>query len=127
MTIRPIQPSDIPTIRGMYELSGLKYTFPDLLGPKMESVMVIESDGVVVAACAAERITQLYLWMEDDHPAAKMHYVKVLHEAMATELKSKGYNSVEAYLPPELEKSFGRRLMRNFGWVKSWPCFSRNF
>jgi hypothetical protein len=128
MIVRPVKISDLPTLRNMHAMSGLDYKFPDITGPMMESVLVIESDGVPVAACAAERITQLYLWMEEvDHPAAKLHYVKILHEALATELRKKGYTCTEAYIPPQLEKSFGRRLMRNFGWVKSWPCFTRHF
>ncbi len=127
MMIRPLEPCDIPTLRQMHELSGLDYKFPDLRGPMMESVLVIESDGVPVAACAAERICQLYLWMAEDHPAAKMHYIKWLHQAMETELKNKAYNCVEAFIPPELEKSFGRRLMRTFGWCRNWNSFARHF
>ena len=128
MTIRPLEPSDIPTLRQMHELSGLKYQFPDLRSPHMESVMVIESDGVPVAACAAERICQLYLLMDDsEHPAAKMRYVRMLHEAMPKELSSRGYHEANCFIPPQLERSFGRRLMRTFNWVRNWPSFARSF
>ncbi len=127
MMIREMVPSDIPALRQMHELSGLKYAFPDLRGPQMEAVLVIESDGVPVAACAAERILQLYLLVGDDHPAAKMHYVKSLHEAMPKVLSSKGYHEANCFIPPQLERSFGRRLMRTFHWVRNWPSFARSF
>ncbi len=127
MTIRPVEISDIPSLRNMHALSGLDYKFPDLTSEFMEAVLVIESDGVPVAACAAERIPQLYLWMEDDHPAARMHYIKVLHDAMAKVLSSKGYHEANCFIPPQLERSFGRRLMRTFNWVRNWPSFARSF
>jgi hypothetical protein len=129
MRFRPLIDSDVPVLREMFERSGLKYTFPDLRGPKMEAVIVVaDEEDKPVAAAAAERIVQAYLLMkEDEHPAAKLHYVKMLHEGLATELKNKGYTCLEAFLPPHMEKSFGRRLMRSFGWCRSWPCFSRNF
>jgi hypothetical protein len=129
MNIRPLEPSDIPTLRQMYEYSGFAYEFPDLRGPLMESVMVVvDEDDIPVAACAAERLVQLYLLMDDtQHPAAKMRFIKGLHEAMAKALRCKGYKSVEAFLPPQVERSFGRRLIRMFGWCRNWNSLSRSF
>jgi len=127
--IRALQPSDIPTLRNLYEMSGLPYTFPDLRGPLMESVLVVADDNdVPVAACAAERIIQLYLLIDDSlHPAAKLRYIKQLHTHLSVVLKSKGYQEANCFVPPEMEKSFGRRLMRTFSWVRNWPSFARSF
>lgn len=113
----------------MHELSGFPYAFPDLRGSLMESVLVVtdESD-IPVAGVAAERITQLYLWMDDEmHPAAKLRIVRQLHESLAEVLRSRGYGETNCFLPPQVERSFGRRLMRNFGWVKNWASFARAF
>jgi len=127
--IRPMTPSDIPTLRQMYEFSGLPYTLPDLRGPLMESVLVVTDDNdVPVTACAAERIVQLYLLVDETvHPAAKLRYIKSLHTHMKVVLSSKGYQEANCFVPPEMEKSFGRRLMRSLGWVKNWPSFARSF
>ncbi len=127
--IRPLQPSDIPSLRQMYELGGLPYTLPDLQGPLMESVLVVTDDNdAPVAACAAERIIQLYLLFDETlHPAAKMRYIKDLHTHLEVVLKSRGYQEANCFVPPKLEKSFGRRLMRSFNWVRNWPSFARSF
>src|SRR5690348_7913001 len=111
--IRALKPSDIPTLRNWYETSGFSYDFPDVRGDRMESVLVFTDDNdAPLAAVAAERIVQLYLWMDENlHPAAKLRIIKEFHEKMATELRNKGYNSSEAFLPPEIEHSFGKRLM----------------
>jgi hypothetical protein len=121
--------SDIPVLRAMFERSGFDYTLPDFNGPLMEAVLVVADEADrPVAAAAAERIVQLFLFIkEDEHPAAKLHWIKMLHEGLATELKAKGYHSCDAFLPPQVEKSFGRRLMRNFGWVRNWSSFARHF
>ena len=127
MNCRSIVPSDIPVLRNMYEMSGLAYEFPDLHA--MEEVLVVtDEQDRPIAAAAAERILQLYLWANDSiHPAARLRAVKALHEGMATRLREKGYNQVNCFLPPEMEKSFGRRLMQMFGWTPNWPSFARYF
>ena len=129
MTIRPFRPSDIPSLRQMYELSGFGYEFPDLRGPLMESVMVVvDENDIPLAACAAERLVQLYLFMDDgQHPEANLRFIKGLHESMAKALSSKGYSSAEAFLPPQVERSFGRRLIRMFGWRPNWNSLARSF
>ncbi len=129
MTIRPMVPADIPSLRNMYEHSGYPYAFPDLRGPLMECVLVaVDESDIPVAAIGAERILQSYLLLDDSmHPAAKMRIIRQFHAELATCLREKGYHSLEAFLPPQIAESFGRRLMRSFGWVKAWPSFSRSF
>ncbi len=129
MTTRPLKPSDIPSVRQMYELSGFAYSFPDLRGPLMESVLVaVDENDVPVAAIAAERIVQAYLLMDEGlHPAAKLRIIRQFHEQLAVDLRAKHYRCLEAFLPPEIADSFGKRLMRTFNWVKAWPCYSRVF
>jgi len=127
--IRALQPSDIPSLRAMFEQSGLEYAFPELGGPLMESVLVVvDQNDAPVAAVAAERIVQLYLLVDETlGPVAKFQAIREMHKSMATALRDKGYNGAEAFVPPELEKSFGRRLMRTFGWCRNWNSFSRSF
>ena len=127
--IRPLQPSDIPSLRQMHELSGFPYTFPDLRGPLMESVLVaVDENDIPLGAIAAKRIVESYLWLDESmHPAAKMRIIRHFHEQLAIQLRAKHYHSLEAFLPPPIAESFGKRLMRSFGWVKAWPSFSRSF
>ena|SRR5690242_21295697 len=127
--IRALKPSDIPTLRNWYETSGFSYDFPDVRGDRMESVLVFTDDNdAPLAAVAAERIVQLYLWMDENlHPAAKLRIIRELHDGMVPVLRSKAYHEANCFLPPELEKSFGRRLMNTFKWVRNWPSFARSF
>ena len=121
--------SDEPALRQMHERTGFAYKFPDLKGPMTEAVVVVaDENNEPVAAAIAERLVQVSLLLkEGGHPSAKLHFVKILHEGLATELSSRGYHEVNCFLPPEIERSFGRRLMRTFSWVRNWPSFARHF
>ncbi len=129
MTIRPLQQSDIPSLRLMHEYSGFKYDFPNLRGPLMESVLVaVDENDLPVAAIAAERIVQAYLLLDWNlHPATAHRIIRQFHEQLAIQLRTKHYKSLEAFLPPPIAESFGKRLMRSFGWHRNWPSFSRSF
>lgn len=128
MNVRLMWDSDIPILERWQKESGFAYEMPDLKGPLIEQVYVVELDGEIVMACAAERILQLYLFAaEGVHPAAKLRAIKQLHETMAIALKERGYSEVNCFVPPQAEKSFGSRLMRTFGWVRNWTSFAKRF
>lgn len=128
MRTRYLRKTDIPKLKALFEKSGFAYQFPELEGPLIESVIVIvdENDEPIMAA-AAERITQLYLWCGDMHPAAKIAGIRILHEEMAEDLKAKGYSETNCFIPPELAKSFGRRLENTFQWARNWPSWCKRF
>ena len=128
MRVRPLQQSDIPIIKTMYENAGLLYDLPEIDGPRMEAVLVVENehDGSPLMVCGAERIVQVYLWTQDFEPAAKLYAIHLLHEALPPLLLEKGYVEVDAFIPPEIEKSFGRRLLNNFGWtMNQWKSYNK--
>jgi hypothetical protein len=129
MRVRNLLPEDIPALKAMYVTQGFGYEFPDLTGPLMEVVqVVVDEKDKILAAVAAERLVQLYfLCGGEDHPALKMALVRALHDSMAMALRDKGYHSAEAFLPPPVEKSFGRRLVNSFGWLRNWQSFTREF
>ena len=124
MRTRPLKESDIPILRAMAERSGIPY--PDLAGVRLEAVVVVVDDeDQPLMACAAERLVQLYLWCgEFERPHAAIFALRLLHEAMAKELRRRGYSSAEAFLPPSLAKRFARRLEKTFGWVRNWPSWT---
>jgi hypothetical protein len=94
----------------------------------MESALAVEDEsGNLIGAVAAERIVQLYFFRGEGGPAETLGAIRMLHSAMAEELRAKGYRSADAFLPPQVEKSFGRRLMRTFGWVRNWASFCIHF
>lgn len=127
MICRPLQTKDIPLLEAMGATSGYEYL--DLRGPHVETAQVVEDEhGEIVAAAAAERIIQLFLWASDRHHApVKLQAVRLLHETMATELKNLGYSEANSFLPPSLEKQFGRRLEKTFGWHPNWRSWFLRF
>lgn len=129
MKVRSLRASDLAALKRMYEQSGFDYEWPDLASREFEAVEVVvdERDEPLMAA-AAKRTIELYLFAgEMEHPAAKLHALRLLHGALAEKLRAKGYGEANAFLPPEVEKSFGRRLMRTFGWLKSWTGYFVKF
>jgi len=125
MTFRPFQESDTAALAHLAGLSSFPYVDPN--SQMVEACMVaVDEDGKVVAAIAAERIVQLFFWRSPNlSPAAIMGAFRGMEKNMATELKKKGYNSCEAFIPPQLEKKFGKRLERTLGFVKNWNSWAR--
>ncbi len=138
MKVRNLIPSDIPLLKAMQG----EFPYPDLEGetwthggprpksePRLEAMRVlVDDDDKPLMAVAAKRLVELYLWCGNiERPLAKMYALRLLHEDMANELKQRGYNSVEAFLPPPVAKRFARRLVKSFGWRPNWPSWSRGF
>lgn len=125
--IRTLQASDIPILGAMADASGFPY--PSLNHPHIEAVLVITDDAdKPIMACAAKRLIELYLYVDPACSAAvKMAALNVLHRSMPAELRAKGYNSCEVYVPPHIAGKFGKRLERTWGWVKNWPNWCARF
>jgi len=58
-------------------------------------------------------------------PRQRWQNLLALHEAARQDAAARGLDDVQAFLPPQVARSFGRRLAR-LGWRHDpWPCFSR--
>ena len=126
MTTRPLRDDDIPKLQEIADKTGFPY--PDLLGENIEGVCVVEDEhGNIVAACAAKRLLELYLYCGAGKPVQKTQAIRLLHEHLAAQLKEKGYDDANVFLPPSLAEKFGRRLERSFGWMKAWPSWTKRF
>ena len=128
MTIRPLEQKDIPKLREIYAEMGFDYAFPDLLSPQFVNVMVLEDDGVPVMAIASRKTVETYLLMKKGWrtPGWRQEAFLQLHLGAHKAVKALGFTDVHAWVPPQVSKSFGRRLQRVFGWKKSvWDVFSR--
>ena len=126
MKARPAEESDLARLRAMAGQSAFPY--PDLDGARLEAlIVVVDADGRPVMAAAAESILQMYLFADGGSPAARLHALRLLHDEMAGELRRKGWSEANAFLPPGIAKTFGRRLARSFGWVPNWPSWFLRF
>ena len=127
MRSRSLKRDDIPILKQWAEASGFPY--PELSDPLIESVeIVVDSEDRPIAGVAAKRLIELYGWFDPQaRPEVKLEALKLLHRAMAENLRAKGYNEANAFIPPQLAEKFGRRLQRTFGWVRSFACFGTRF
>lgn len=124
MKIRALRESDLPHLRTMAEASGFPYVNPS----NAEAVLVVaDSQDKPIMACAARKLVELYLWVGDATPATKLAALRLMHHAMAEELRKLGYSSAECFLPPAVEKAFGKRLMRTFNWTRNWISYNIHF
>jgi hypothetical protein len=58
-------------------------------------------------------------------PRQRWQRFLAMHEAVRQDAAARGLDDAQAFLPPRIAKSFGRRLER-LGWRRDpWPCFSR--
>jgi hypothetical protein len=59
-------------------------------------------------------------------PRQRWQRLLALHEAGRRDAAARGLDDVQAFLPPRIARSFGRRLAQ-LGWTRDpWPCFSRH-
>lgn len=118
---------DIPAIEAIHALAGYKFPLPNLLSPMIEGVEVVVDDAdAPIMAAAAKRGVELYLFCPPGgpmHPAVKIEGVRMLHESLRNTIVQKGYSEGYAWVPPEIERSFGRKLRRLFGWDKAWSSY----
>ena len=127
MKIRAYQPSDFSALESMFRQQGFEYELPDFDSPLFMSKAVLEDDRPVMAI--ASRLTAEEYFLMDRNwgtPEQKWQAFLHLHEAARKDLYSKGLEDCYCWLPPQVEKSFGRRLMR-LDWAKNkWPSFTRS-
>lgn len=120
MKLRALLHSDKAILDKWAKASGYPYIEIE------DAVVIADDDGNPIMACAPRTLVELYLWADpQQHPAAKLHALRMLHEKMAPWIKAQGYSEVNAFLPPEIERKFGRRLMRTFGWVRNWVSYCK--
>jgi hypothetical protein len=53
----------------------------------------------------------------------KMEGIRLLHGAIRDTIASKGYKEGFAFIPPSIEKAYGRHLRKWFGWEATWPAY----
>ena len=109
---------------------GSNYPFPDLQSDMFVGATVItDEDDVPVMLVACRKTVEAFLLMDKKWQTPKWRLASFLrlHDVVMEKLKVAGYDDVNAWIPPAVVKSFGKRLMQ-FGWTKgSWQNFSKRF
>jgi hypothetical protein len=128
MRIRDLKPEDVPVLKAIYEQQGFDYEFPEDLSVFTFIRVAVDENDRPFMALASRRTEEMFMFMDGSWRTPRWRFEAFLrlHESMRALLEKLGVVDVHAWLPPEVEKSFGRRLMRKLNWRRSlWSCFWR--
>ena len=107
------------------EIARAEFDLPDLGSSSLLAKRVVESGQQIIAGAAARVMVEALFWIDPqwESPRWRMEAFKLLHQEMRQELKDKGIAEAHAWLPPEIERPFGRRLIQ-LGWQRPvWKGF----
>lgn len=127
MRVREYRPSDLPHIVALHKKQGFGYTLPSVeVGMAAVFVLVDEFD-IPKRVLMARNTVELYLVGDDEFETPMWRHVGMLKlwETMRRALLRKGLDDCNLWLPPELEKTFKRRLKRAGFGKNLWSCFTR--
>lgn len=131
MEVRDLGPLDWRIIERWHDRSEFGYPLPD---PNVEAfaAMKLVSDGERPVGAALARMTvEIYGFSDPEWgtPAMRLEMLRVLHQAIAAEMKKQRIRTAHAWLPPQIAKSFGRRLKKLFRWnepAADWRCLVKD-
>jgi hypothetical protein len=127
--IREFMDSDIEILKSLHKANGLPANcLPDHDDPLFLVKSVLEHEGKPMMASFLKITSEVYLLVdhEEGTPEQRWAWVQELTEHMKREAWAKGLNEMSCWIPPAIEKSFGKRLTE-LGFVKSpWQSYTLN-
>jgi hypothetical protein len=118
LNIRQPRPSDLSTLQALAAATGTPWP------SRVELLLVVaDDDDAPIAAFWAEQILGAGLCIGQMPPLEAIHALRLLEAEAIPALRARGWRSIHAFVGPELEKAFGRRIIRTFGWVRCWTAF----
>jgi len=127
MNVRPYNDADLAALCAMHAAQGFGYDFPDLDNPLFLVREVLEDEGRPRMAALLRLTAEAYLLADpaDGTPRQRFAWLTSLHEAACSSAAQRGLADVQAFVPPRVARSFGRRLAR-LGWRHDpWTCYTR--
>lgn len=128
MIVRAYTDADFQRIKDLHTRSGLGYTLPTLSSEVFYSRRVIQDSDSIGMATFMRLTSEVYLVCDPEwrNPAWRMEALRQLHFECNRDAKEQGVKEVCAFLPPEMQKKFGRRLTK-MGWSSykgpEWRCW----
>ena len=128
MEIREYTDRDFYTIQEIHRASGLPVNcLPDFANPLFLVKRVVEN-GSGIMVCGAIKLTgELYVLVDHSKgdPESRWEALKALTASGLLEASRMGIDDVTAFVPPEIEKSFAKRLLE-LQFVRSpWPSYTK--
>jgi hypothetical protein len=117
MNVREYTAADLDRLRAMHATQGFGYAFPDVGDPLFLVRQVLEDGGRPRMAALLRLTAEAYLLADptDGAPGERWQWLGELHQATLHAAAARGLTDVQAFLPPRVSRSFGRRLA-TLGW-----------
>lgn len=127
--VRPYGEADLAAVKALHEAQGFDYAAPDW--DAMDVAAVIEVDQRMEMAIFFRRTAETFLLVRTGGGVAgrkeKLGQLLLLHRAMLEPLRNAGFSDIHCWLPPEIDRKFGKLLTNPlFGWKQQyWHSYSR--
>lgn len=125
--VRPAADSDKPDLNRLADAQGFEYERPDWGGMLVSSV--VEVNGEITMGAFLRKTAEVYLVVD---PGAgrkrdRLGQLLMLHRELLQPAKRVGFEDCSCWVPPEIDKHFGKLLL-HLGWVKPlWPNYVYRF
>jgi hypothetical protein len=125
--IRLYEDADFAAIKRLHEKAGLPPAcLPDCKNPNF-IVKIVAENGHGIAQAAFVKLTGEGFILVDHESGTPQERLATLESLVTRGLNDAatwGLDDTSAWLPPEIEKSFGDKL-KALGWIKSpWPSWT---
>jgi hypothetical protein len=125
--IRPFLDSDIERARQIHKDNQLpENCFPDLTDPLILVKAVVEEDGRPVVTSFLRGTSEVFVLVDHTFgtPEERWKWLQELTQHMKEEAYRLGLSEMTAWIPPDIDKSFGRRLIE-LGFQRSpWQSYT---
>lgn len=129
MNVREYSDDDFERVKALHHLSGFGYALPAFSSKEFFSRRVVSDESGVAMAAFLRRSAEAFLICNPNwrNPAWRMEALRQLHGVSREDAAENNIAEVNAFLPPDVAKRFGRRLSR-LGWQlydnAEWKCYS---
>lgn len=123
--VRPYGEDDLKAVELLHKSQGFDYVAPDWGG--MDVGAVIEVDERVEMAIFFRKTAETFLLSAPGGRKEKLGQLLLLHKEMVPTLQHAGFTDIHCWLPPEIDRKFGKLLTNPlFGWKQQyWHSYSR--
>ncbi|MBU6231681.1 hypothetical protein KGP36_03350 [Patescibacteria group bacterium] len=125
MKVREYKESDLDRLKELYHNSGFDYYLPGM--NEFFSKRVVDSPDGIAMAAFLKLNAEAYLICDPKwrNPAWRMEALRQLESVCREDAVEKGAMEAVSFIPPQLNKTFGRRLSK-MGWSPcrpEWQCY----
>jgi len=128
MIVRQFEPGDMDEVRRIHGLCGFDYVLPDFSGKEFFSGRVVQDRNGIGMAAFLRLSAEAFLIADPQWktPAWRMEALRQIQAICTGDARNAGVAEVEAWIPPEIESKFGKRLVK-MGWQRArdgWKSYS---